>query len=147
MTKEEKMKACKDFFDKLSEALDSEYEVLGSCNKDNSAYLIPIGTSQQVTYYGKPNKSFRISDHWNWYSSLKKNPNEKYIQCLSSDMPRAKNRPLPWKASRPIVGYQVAIVGSDGKYHHDVLGEKYNRKSKVWEWKENTLSEVIKMVL
>lgn len=146
MTKDQKLEACKVFFEKLAEALSDEYEMLGSCNHDSSVYLIPIGTEDQVTYYGKPKKSFRISDHWNWYANLNKCDKENYIQCLSLDMPWTRNRPLPWKASKPIFGIQVALIGSDGKYHH-VFGEKFDRKTKKWSWEEQDLSKVLSLVM
>ena len=145
MTNELKMDLCKNFFEHLAEILREDYEMLGSCNNDSSVYLVPKGTEEQVTYYGKPRKSFRFSDHWNWYSSLKKCDKEHYIQCLSMDMPRAKERPVPWKASKPIFGIQVCMIGEDGKYHH-VFGEKYDRKTKKWSWVENDPLDVARLV-
>ena len=84
MTAQEKEQKCKDFFEELSEKLKDTHIVMKSCNKDNSVYLVPKGTEKEVTYYGKPVYSFRISDHWNWKSNLKKNPNPGYVQCSGS---------------------------------------------------------------
>ena len=66
------LKACENFFSELTRILDGKYEVVGSCNQDISRYLIPAGTKEQITYYGKPELSFRISDHWSWDSNVKK---------------------------------------------------------------------------
>ena len=125
MTVEEKMEKCSKFFTELTEALQGSYEVLESCNKDFSKYLVPIGTSNLVTYYGKPEKSFRIYDHWNWYSNLKKCRNPNYIQCLSMDVPWARKRPEEGKSSTPIKALQVSLIGDDGKYHA-IYGECFN---------------------
>ena len=95
MTIDEKREKCCEFFEKLSDALSGSHAVIKSCNSnsnDISKYLVPFGTENKVSYFGKPVGSFRISDHWNWYANVNKNPNEKYIQCLSVDMPWAKKR-------------------------------------------------------
>lgn len=145
MTFEEKWEKCCEFFKELSDALSSTHVILNSCNlnsQDVSVYLIPIGTEEQVSYFGKPIGSFRISDHWNWYANVNKNPNENYIQCLSVDMPWAKKRKAPGKPSNPVVGMQIALVKDDGKYHA-VYGEVFNRKTKEWGWLESDVSSVI----
>ena len=146
MTIEEKMAKCSEFFCKLAEELRDSYEVLESCNADFSKYLVPNGTSDQVTYEGKPDKSFRISDHWNWYANVRKCPNPNYIQCLSVDLPWARKRMEEGRPSKPITGVQIALIGDDGKYHV-VYGECYNRKTKEWSWVENNPKEVAEMVL
>ncbi len=133
--KDKKFKACVEFFDQLSELLveSGNYEVVGSCNKDSSAYLIPTGTIGDLSYSNKPARSFRLSDHWNWYSNLKKNPNPHYIQCYSVDLPRAKKREDPTKASVPIQAAQVGYFDKDNKYHA-VFGEIFDRTTKTWSW-------------
>lgn len=146
MTRDEKFTKCKIFFEKLAEVLSSDYEVVGSCNVDKSVYLIPKGTKDQITYYGKPSKSFRLSDHWNWYSNLEKCSKEYYIQCLSVNMPRPNSRPEPGMASKPKLGDQVAIIGDDGKYHC-AYGEIFDRKTKKWGWIESTPEEVAANVI
>ena len=145
MTNIEKVEACKEFFNSLSKILESTYEVVASCNQDISKYLIPKGTIGDLTYHSKPDASFRISDHWNWYSNLKKCPNPNYIQCLSVDMPRAKKRPDYGKASKPIDGIQVSVIGKDGKYHA-VYGEIFDRKTKKWNWLETDPADIAEMV-
>ena len=143
MKKNEKdLFACQEFFDKLAALLHESYEIVGSCNADNSQYLVPNGTADRITYTSKPISSFRVSDHWNWYSNLKKCPNENYIQCFSLDAPWPKRRLATGKASMPIFCSQVAFVGDDGKYHV-VYGEKFDHKTKTWSWVDSTPEEVI----
>lgn len=129
----DKLDACKRFFADLSKELEETYTIVGSCNQDNSVYLVPNGTEDQITYYGKPAKSFRISDHWNWYSNINKCSNPNYIQCLSVDAPYAFKRNDDGKATKPRMLCQVAVVGEDGKYHA-VFGEVFDRKTKRWSW-------------
>ena len=78
---------CNNFIENLAQLLGDKYELIGSCNNDLSRYLIPAGTREQITYYGKPVNSFRVSDHWSWFSNLKKCSLRNYIQCYSRDMP------------------------------------------------------------
>ena len=134
---------CNDFIERLAQLLGDKYEMVGSCNKDISRYLVPAGTADQITYYGKPVNSFRISDHWNWFSNLKKCSIPNYIQCYSRDMPVPKARPRGQEtATKPIRGIQVCIQGTDGMYHH-VFGEKYDRKTHCWTWVESDPREVV----
>lgn len=129
------LKACEKFLREVQRILDGRYEIVGSCNKDISKYLIPIGTESQITYYGKPEKSFRISDHWNWYSNTKKCRDSSYVQCESVDMPLARER-TDDRATKPRKGLQVAIQGTDGKYHH-VFGYKWDTEIEEFRWIEN----------
>lgn len=128
-------KRCRAFFDKLADILKEKYVVVNSCNKDLSAYLVPIGTEDQITYYGKPLFSFRVSDHWNWYSSGLKCSDLSYIQCFSSGVqyPLPRDPNYPDKPTKARHACQVAYVGKDGAYH-PVYGEvwfkgRYNWKS------------------
>ena len=107
MTIKEKNTKCEEFFNAIVNMLDGKYERIGSCNRDMSAYLCPIGTTEEVTYHSKPEESFRVSDHWNWYSNTVKCQDVKYIQCYSADLPWARRRPEPNKASRPIMASSV----------------------------------------
>lgn len=138
-----RLEACNKFFDKLAYELRDSYEVIGSCNKDSSRYLIPKGTESQITYYGKPALSFRVSDHWSWYSNTKKCADKNYIQCHSMDLPRPKRRKAEGKASDPIIACQVAIIGPDGNYHH-VFGDKFNGIE--WTYEEKDITSVLKLV-
>ena len=142
-TRREQMELCASFLYKLADILKEDYEVIGSCNRDQSCYLIPKGTEKEVTYYGKPLFSFRVSDHWNWYSNVKKCRKLDYIQCNSLDIPEAKEREDE-RATEPIVGCQVAIQGTDGNYHH-VFGEKYDRKTRSWSWIDSDPMDVCKV--
>lgn len=146
MTIEEKRSKCAQFFNDLSEALSDSHTVMESCNQDFSKYLVPNGTEDLVTYSGKPSYSFRISDHWNWYANLNKCSNEHYIQCLSTDLPRARKRFAPGKPSKPITGIQVAVIGDDGKYHA-VYGEVYSRALKEWKWLEGSVEDAANLVM
>ena len=143
--KEVKIQKCEEYFMILSELLSETHEVVGSCNKDISKYLIPKGTASELTYYSKPKNSVRISDHWNWYANLNKCNIPWYIQCLSVDIPRASNRLGCGKASKPKHGIQVCIFGKDNKYHA-VYGEVYNRKTRTWEWAESDPIEIAKLL-
>lgn len=141
----EKIILCNKFFSALEDLLRGTYETIGSSNMDMSRYLVPTGTSDQITYYSKPDKSFRISDHWSWYSNLKKCSNPKYIQCLNADLPWVKPR-IDDKATKPIKAYQVALIGPDGKYHA-VYGEVYKKNKHKWEWIEADPKDVAELVL
>ena len=142
--KNEKMNLCQDFFNQLGNKLAGTYETVGSCNRDLSAYLIPNGTARQITYYGKPDCSFRVSDHWNWYSNLKKCNKPNYIQCMTRDLPFTNKRKAPGKASDPICGICVCLF----RYgiYEVVYGEKYNRQTKTWSWVDNTPEAVAAMI-
>lgn len=127
MTIEEKKDYCKKFFEELSEKLKDTHVVVKSCNADESAYLIPKGTEDQITYYGKPDCSFRISDHWNWYSNTKKCNDPNYIQCMNVDLNvMAKNRKGPGLASDPYWAWCVGIYFEKDGVYHTMVGEFYN---------------------
>lgn len=141
MTRKEKFDKCREFFDILVDKLDGYYEELASCNQDLSAYLCPIGTTNEVSYNGKPEKSFRVSDHWNWYANTKKCKDPRYIQCYCIDLPWARKRLAENKAGKPIIASCVSIF-KDGKYHV-VYGEHFNRKTKKWSWIENSPEKIL----
>lgn len=133
LDKKEKKEACLKFFYELVEELKDTHELVGSCNADETLYLIPKGTIDQLTYTSKPENSYRFSDHWNWYANIRKCQNERYIQCLNTDLPWAKKRIAPGKPSKPIFGICVAKIGDDSKYH-TIFGEVFNRKTKKWSF-------------
>ena len=141
-TAEEKKAKCQLFYKELVTALRDSHENVKSCNRDDSAYLVPKGTSDQITYESKPINSFRISDHWNWKANLEKNQKDGYIQCYTKDVPVCKARPEPGKASPPIWAWQVGYFGED-KAYHCVYGEVFNRESKTWYWLEGDVDDVI----
>ena len=144
-SRSEKIERCSKFFNDLSGILNETYELVLSCNHDLSRYLVPNGTSDEITYSSKPDLSFRISDHWNWYANLKKYPNPKYVQCFSVNIPRPAKRKDVGKASEPREGIQVSLIGKDGKYHA-VYGESYDRKLKHWFWLETDPADIAEMI-
>lgn len=136
MTINEKIRACEAFLLALAEELKDDYELVAAFEnrkKGSDKYLVPKGTEEQITYYGKPNDSFRCSTHWNWRETLEKCNKENYIQCLNVNLPFAKKRKAEGEPSDPILAEQVAILGKDGKYHA-VFGEIYDRKTREWQW-------------
>lgn len=143
---DDKMVECRQFIESLYDILQDEYVLMPSCNKDLSAYLVPKGTESEVSYYGKPIKSFRISDHWNWFSSLVRCSDPDLVQCRNIDIPRGRKREKPGMPTRGIVGAQVAYYGTDG-YYHCVFGEKFNRRAKTWNWIDASPIQVAKMVV
>lgn len=147
--REEEKELCRKFFIDLSEALKNDYEVMASrARKDGvfgcSIYLCPKGTTNQVTYHSKPEHSFRFSDHWNWYTSFKKNPDPKYIQCYTRHLPDPKRRPGVGMPSDPIIANCVGLF-INGQYRI-VYGSKYDRKAKEWIWVDNTIEDVVAKV-
>lgn len=145
MTITEKIKACETFIKALAEELKDDYELVAAFEKDkrgSDKYLVPKGSAEEITYYGKPMHSFRCSTHWNWRAPLVKCNKENYIQCLNSDLPFAKKRNGEGEASDPIMAEQVAVIGVDGKYHA-VYGEVFDRKARKWKWLEADPKEVV----
>lgn len=141
MTIIEKNHKCKVFFDALVNALGDGYERLDSCNKDISEYLCPVGTTGEISYNSKPEGSFRISDHWNWYANTRKCSDPKYIQCYCAELPWARRRPEAGRAGKPIMASCVCVF-RNGKYHV-IYGERFDRKTKTWSWFENNIENAI----
>lgn len=136
MNRTEKISLCNRFMDRVAYLLDPYFELMDSCNQDISRYLIPSGSRSEVSYYGKPDMSLRFSDHWNWFSSLKKCNDPNYVQCRSLDMPWVRKREDPEMATQPRYGIQVCIYEkATGCYHH-VYGDKFNRHTRKWTWIE-----------
>lgn len=137
--------ACFEFFTKLAEML-PDYKIVEGCTKGVSTYLVPSGTEDQITWYGKPVGSFRVSHIWNWYANPANCDAMDVVQCESVDMPEVRDRTGEDRGSVPWKGYQVAYYGKDGVYHH-VFGVRYDRKLKRWFWNAYTTPEdVITMV-
>lgn len=140
---ERKMALCESFYNELRNKIVG-YEELESCNKDCSRYLCPKGTSNLLTYESKPERSFRISDHWNWFANVRKCPDEHYVQCYTRDLPFPKRRFGKGKSSRPISAACVCLF-EDGIYRV-IFGECFNRKTKKWSWVDNTVDAVLSMM-
>lgn len=156
----EQAESCIKFFKELYELLNEDYEVIG-CGRNpwdyfvqctdkgifrlNDHYLIPNGTKNQITYYGKPYWSFRISDHWNWYEDTRKCKNKNYIQCFNVDLPRVRKRFVGDEfRSCGCSAIQVAIFGNhDDEAYHCVYGAYRNKENHEWMWMEKTPQEVI----
>lgn len=76
------------FFNELIEKHKETHDFIKSCNADNSAYLVPKGHENELSYSGHPEGTIRISDHWSWYANTKKCPDEAFVQChLRGDKP------------------------------------------------------------
>lgn len=129
-----KMDYLDDIFDRMAYALRDTYEVVGSCNRDRSRYLIPKGSLKDLTYYGKPAHSFRVSDHWNWYASLDRCSEPHYVQCFTYDMPWTQKRVKEGKKSPVIFGAAIAFYDGEDDEYHVVAGEVFDRKKKQWSW-------------
>lgn len=142
---EEKEIKCKQYFSELAEKLEGKFELIGSCNRDKTIYLVPVGTANEITYHGKPIGSFRISDHWNWKANLKRNPNERHIQCITHDMPFCHKRKEEGKASDPIYGWMVAYYDKD-HFYHCIYGEKYDHNERKWSWIETPVDEMLSKI-
>lgn len=141
----DKLNKCLEFFYELADILEDRYELVESCNLDVSSYLVPNGTADDISYYGKPARSFRVSDHWNWYANLRKCTRRGYVQCYSADVPRARRRPEEGKASKPRIALQVCMLGDDGKYHA-IYGEKFDYYLGKYVWIENTPEAVVEQL-
>lgn len=141
LSREEKLAKCQAFMAKLYERLEG-YECDQSPYSNESSYCIPFGTNEENSFYSKPMHSFRCSSHWNWYANLRKCSVPNYIQCNNVDVPWARQRIESGKASQPVTAYQVAFFGDDKRFHC-VYGEKFDRKTKSWQWIESSVDEVL----
>lgn len=140
----DKKQLCNYFFDGLKERLSDIYEEVPSCNNDFSRYLCIKGSSEEITYNGKPELSLRVSDHWSWYSSTNKCENKNYAQCFSKDFPRPHKRKVPDKASEPIKAASVCLY-KNGEYKV-IFGEIYDRKKRSWGWINDSVDDVISYI-
>ncbi len=137
-TKEETEKICADFWEKLSNYL-REKGYLETKSKAKSRYLVPSGTENEITWMGKPEFSFRYSNHWNFYTDLKNNPNPNAIQCLNPDIAPAYSRKSPEKGSRPVKGIAVAFYFNG--HYRTICGQKYDLITDTWSILDNEFSE------
>lgn len=145
-----KFNACKAFYYELGYILtaNGEYENKISNNRNSnkfSAYLVPKGTKNEITYFSKPLNSFRFSNYWNWYAPYSKCNDKWVIQCFTEDMPRTKKRNGEGLESEPVLGTAVCIMGKDEEYHV-VYGEIFDRKTKSWSWLETDPADIAEMV-
>lgn len=140
--------SCIEFFNQVAALLTDIYEVLpGKSRQWRSFCLVPKGTINQVTYYGKPMNSLRVAMNWNWRAGLDRCTNPKHIQCVTPDLPYVKPRPKdhPEWSSPPVFGNMVALFDTDNKYHC-IFGEKFNRDTKTWTWINNDPEKIAAML-
>lgn len=135
MTKEERKESCEKYFSFLCNKLKDTHVLVASCNKDASRYLVPKGTEDRISWYGKPRDSYRISDHWNWKTNLKNCSNEHYVQCFNKDIWIVNQRIEAGKASKAVNTWCVAYYDDDDAYH-TVHGSCYHGRKEGWTWKE-----------
>lgn len=84
---------------------------------NRSGYLMKEGSEKDNTWHSKPELSFRIASHWNWYANTAKAPAD-YIQCFCPEFgsPNKRSTENPTHATTPI--YRTAICFfKDGFYH------------------------------
>ena len=141
-TTKEQMKELNSLYSKLCQYLieNKQYIMMNSCNKDNTKYCVPQGTAKQVTYYGKPENSIRISDHWSWYANLKRCAEEDNIQCYNVDMPDSTERLGKGKASQPIEATAIAVYYNNA--YHTIAGAYIESNTGKWGWKSPSLAEL-----
>lgn len=136
---------CNKFFMQVAALLTDTHRIVGSSKPGiwKSACLVPIGTEDQLTYYGKPYNSLRVACNWNWRASLKKCDKPDYIQCRTTDLPypRKRSKEHPEGPSSPIWGNMVGYYDIDQRYHC-IFGERYDRKKKEWDWVESDAKDI-----
>ena len=113
--KKENTRRLFDLFEKIMNEHDGEYIIDWHCShRDNgrnyySYYLIPKGND--LGYYGHPEGTIRLSNHWSWYSSIKKCNDINVVQCyLKGIEPRLRFPDRPEGATTPKWITQLAIV-------------------------------------
>ena len=145
-SKKKQMKELKFLYYKLCQYLteNKEYIMMSSCNKDNTRYCVPKGTVQQVTYYGKPEKSIRISDHWSWYANLKRCREKDNIQCYNVDMSGPTERLDEGKASLPIEAAAIAVYNNNA--YHTIAGAYIDCNTGEWKLKNSSFDELVSIM-
>jgi hypothetical protein len=74
-----------------------------------SYYLIPKG--QDLSYYGHPEGTIRLANHWSWYTSYKNCTDLNRVQCeLKGIKPRLRFEDKPTGATTPKYLTTIAIV-------------------------------------
>ncbi len=139
-----KIEECERFFEELMHELGDDYELVLCGTNSRSSYLVPKGTASEITYYGKPMKSFRIGNAWNWYANINTCDDEWHVQCLNYDLPFTKNRRTKGVSGMPIRAMQVAY--KDGESYRCVYGEKYDRETRHWTWITSDPKEVAESI-
>ena len=139
----EKRAKCNEYFNGLCELLNETYEHHANRTKDHrpDKYLYPKGTVREITYSSKPKNSFRFSSKWNFYKDGQGRMLPE-VQCYSEDFPNAHTDSLGHGPQGSVLAYSVCFYGEDGHYHV-VYGERYNRKTRKWDWVESDPEDAI----
>lgn len=139
------MDTCMGYFGDLAQRLKESHELVTSINKDGTLYLIPRGTITDISYYGKPIGSFRVSDHWNWWASYRKCVDFHHVQCFSKDLHRPFRRNGVGLSSTPVMACCVGYYGPDRLYHI-VCGEVWDQKTRKSTFIMRDINEVLSEV-
>lgn len=135
-----KIDMCNVFFEELASALGDQYEVRVGDEKTSELLLCPaIGPSEDDDI--NSDGCFRVSKYWNWFPNASKNPNPNHIRNYCVDLPGPHERTVGNKSGKPIVAACVCVK-KNGKYRV-VYGEYFDKKAKVWRWRDNTVEEVL----
>lgn len=137
------MKECNEYFYKLAERLNASHRVVTGKSGDISKYLVVTGTENQLTYYGKPFLSFRLSNHWNWKANLRKCVDPNHVQCYTKDLHHPFRRPDSVHASKPVYACCVGYYGPDRLYHI-ICGEVFDPSTKATRFIKKDIDEVIR---
>ena len=127
------MLAAYEFWRDLQKRLQARgYEHIGISAGNNSEYMVPAGTANQVTWRSKPELSFRLAENWSWFANADQCDDLEYIQCLNTSMPPAHPRQNgPLKGSSPVKGWAVAFF-RDGHYV-TIAGNRWDPITGAWE--------------
>ena len=139
----EKQEKCNQYFNGLYELLKDTHDRRTNKTRDRrpDKYIFPKGTGDEITNVGKPKDSFRYSNKWNFYKNGKGEMLPE-VQCYSEDFPHAHTDSLGHGPQGSVLAYSVCFYGEDGRYHV-VYGERYNRKTKKWDWVESDPEDAI----
>lgn len=143
-TIEEQGKACKEFWAKLVEIMTKKGYVWQPSDTGTTAeYLFREGEESQLSWMGKPKKSFRIGDFWSWYANTETclAPSG-HIQCLNTDFGYVKKRPDPVKGTSPRKGWAVAYT-EDGYHYYTIFGRKLDKKTGEWKFITPSVDSVL----
>ena len=139
----EKQEKCNQYFNNLYEMLKESHDRRTNKTRDRrpDKYIFPKGTGDEITNVGKPANSFRYSNKWNFWKNGKGEMLDS-VQCYSEDFPKAHTDSQGRGPQGAVLAYSVCFYGEDGHYHV-VYGERYNRKTKKWDWVESDPEDAI----
>lgn len=139
----EKQEKCNQYFNSLYEMLKDSHDRRTNKTRDRrpDKYIFPKGTGDEITNVGKPANSFRYSNKWNFWKNGKGEMLDS-VQCYSEDFPKAHTDSHGCGPQGSVLAYSVCFYGEDGRYHV-VYGERYNRRTKKWDWVESDPEDAI----